>query len=170
MKGRELSIVMRDPALTVPLAAHQWLAEHLGKVGHVLGLHGAIRVYLADDAEMSRVHRDYMGIEQTTDVITFNMSESSAKHPKPHPGDLGSSCGSVLYGIDTDIWVGVDEARRQALVGGYPFERELLLYLVHGILHCLGWDDHDEDEAQAMHGMEDAVLSAIGVGPVYRRP
>jgi len=48
-----------------------------------------------------------------------------------------------------------------------PLRRELLLYVVHGVLHCLGMDDHDEAAAAAMHRVEDAVLTAIGVGPVY---
>jgi ssRNA-specific RNase YbeY (16S rRNA maturation enzyme) len=46
----------------------------------------------------------------------------------------------------------------------------LLLYVVHALLHCLGHDDHEEQAAEAMHRMEDAVLESIGVGPVFRVP
>jgi ssRNA-specific RNase YbeY (16S rRNA maturation enzyme) len=46
----------------------------------------------------------------------------------------------------------------------------LLLYTLHGVLHCIGFDDHEEADFEAMHGAEDAVLAAIGVGPVFHRP
>jgi ssRNA-specific RNase YbeY (16S rRNA maturation enzyme) len=46
-------------------------------------------------------------------------------------------------------------------------EKEALLYALHGLLHCLGHDDHDEAAYQAMHALEDALLDAIGVGPVF---
>ena len=42
--------------------------------------------------------------------------------------------------------------------------------MLHGVLHCLGMDDHEEASFEAMHRMEDAVLSHIGVGPVFHTP
>lgn len=69
--------------------------------------------------------------------------------------------------LDVDILVCADEAARQAAVRAVPVERELLLYIVHAVLHCLGEDDHDEASAGRMHEREDRILSAIGVGAVY---
>ena len=39
--------------------------------------------------------------------------------------------------------------------------------IVHGILHCCGFDDHDEESHQKMHAEEDRILNAIGVGTVW---
>jgi probable rRNA maturation factor len=61
----------------------------------------------------------------------------------------------------------VDEARRQAAGRALPVERELLLYCVHGVLHCLGYDDHDDAEYVRMHAEEDRILEAIGVGRTF---
>jgi probable rRNA maturation factor len=63
----------------------------------------------------------------------------------------------------------VDEAGRQSAVRGHTVEQELLLYVVHGVLHCLGHDDHDPDAAARMHAEEDRVLAAVGVGVTYAR-
>ena len=45
---------------------------------------------------------------------------------------------------------------------------QLLLYILHGLLHCAGFDDHDPAEHDRMHTEEDRILTAIGVGPVFR--
>jgi probable rRNA maturation factor len=123
-------------------------------IGH-LGVGGECRVRIAGDGEVAAAHMKHLGVPGTTDVITFDLSD-------PNEAD------SHLF-LDVDLLVFLDEAERQARAGGVPVERELLLYIVHGVLHCLGHDDHDEDDAAAMHALEDSILTAIGVGPVYRR-
>jgi probable rRNA maturation factor len=69
--------------------------------------------------------------------------------------------------IEADIAVCVDVARRESSARNHSVERELLLYALHGLLHCCGYDDHDEAGYQAMHAEEDRILSAIGVGPTF---
>ncbi len=118
---------------------------------------------------MANAHFEYMGVEGTTDVLTFDLNDP-AEHPAPAQIDAEMICAykdRVAFGLDTDIMICIDEAARQAAGRGYAVEKELLLYVVHGLLHCLGWDDHDEAEAARMHRLEDAVLGAIGVGVVF---
>jgi probable rRNA maturation factor len=90
-----------------------------------------------------------MGSDESTDVLTF-----------PSASD-----GS----IDVDIAVCADEARRQAADRGHDVTRELLLYALHGLLHCAGFDDRDEAGFNAMHAEEDRILDAIGVGMTFGR-
>jgi len=44
---------------------------------------------------------------------------------------------------------------------------ELLLYALHGLLHCCGYDDSTDADREVMHTEEDRILEAIGVGRVY---
>lgn len=121
------------------------------------------------DVEMANAHLEYMGVEGTTDVLTFDLNDPE-EHPAPDRIDAEMICAykdRATFGLDTDIMICIDEAARQAAGRGYAVEKELLLYVVHGLLHCLGWDDHDEAEAARMHRLEDAVLGAIGVGVVF---
>lgn len=109
---------------------------------------GEIRVRMVSDAEMAAAHERYAKARGTTDVLTFDLTEG---------GDA----------VDVDILVCLDEAERQAGERGHEAWRELLLYAVHGMLHCLGHDDHDPAASERMHRLEDEVLTAIGVGPVF---
>ena len=109
---------------------------------------GRVTVLIVDDAHMRELHRRYHGTDETTDVLTFPASE---------PGET----------IEADIAVCIDEADRQAILHGHAPGRELLLYALHGVLHCAGFDDHDPEGYRAMHAEEDRILHAIGVGAVF---
>ncbi|MCA9295207.1 MAG: rRNA maturation RNase YbeY, partial [Phycisphaerales bacterium] len=91
---------------------------------------------------------DHCGLDSTTDVLTFPMSDA---------GDA----------VDVDIAICVDEAQRQAGERGHAVEHEILLYAVHGLLHVTGHDDHDDAAYDAMHAEEDRILETIGVGRIF---
>ncbi len=129
-----------------------WVEQRARAALGYLGASGEVRVKIVDDAEMARAHEQYGGVAGTTDVLTFDLAGGAAGRGGP---------------LDVDILVCADEARRQAAVRGHAPEREVLLYIVHGVLHCLGHDDHDEARAGEMHRREDEVLNAVGVGATY---
>jgi probable rRNA maturation factor len=150
-----------------------------------LGCAGEARIRIVADAEMARLHEQYTGVPGTTDVLTFDLSDPATpptphphtphpQHPPqggPGPGTLPlSPTGGAGGALDADIILCLDEAQRAAARLGHEPERELLLYLIHGLLHCLGHDDHDEPAARRMHETEDRILTAIGVGPTYSAP
>ena len=123
------------------------LREHLASEG----LGGEIRAEVVGDERMSQLHERHKDTPGTTDVLTFDLSGD----PKL---------------LDVDIVICADEARRQAASRGHGVAQELALYIVHGVLHCTGYDDHEEAGAFgsiAMHRREDEILSAIGAGVVY---
>lgn len=123
------------------------------EVSRRLGARGEARVRVVRDDEMARLHAQRLGVEGTTDVLTFDL--------------LGAGGPEV----DADIVVCADVARREAAARGAGdvdgAARELALYIVHGVLHCLGYDDHDDDASARMHAMEDDVLQGAGVGRVF---
>lgn len=129
-----------------------WCDEKLCAALGVLGATGEVRIVIVDDQAMSAEHGRALGVEGTTDVITFDLTD-------------GAGAGDRV--LDVDLLVCADEACRRAVERGIPVERELLLYMLHGVLHCLGYDDTDEDAYRAMHAREDGVLEAIGVGATF---
>jgi len=110
---------------------------------------GEVRARLVGDTEMSRLHLEFLDDPATTDVLTFD-----------HTNDPNAA-------LDVDLALCVDEARRQASAHNIELKHELLLYLVHGVLHCVGYDDRTPAESDRMHRREDDVLRAIGAGAVY---
>ena len=94
-------------------------------VRHVLRAEGVpvaeISVALVSDAEITALNEDYLQHQGPTDVISF------ALHDEGQP-PLG------------DVYVGVDQAVRQAAEFGATPADEVIRLAVHGTLHVLGWD------------------------------
>lgn len=127
------------------------LCARLELAVRALGAVGEVRARVVGDREMASLHGRHLGDATTTDVLTFDL-RGGGKGP-----------------LDADLVLCLDEAERQARERGHGAGEELLLYALHGVLHCLGHDDHDDEDAARMHAEEDRVLRAIGVGAVYAR-
>ncbi len=149
----------REPALTVDFPKQheddridaQWVRDRLHEaLRHMDASVHRIAVMLVDDDQMARLHEVHRGENSTTDVLTFQTSPTGAP-------------------IDADIAVCVDEAARSAAGRDHSIQREVLLYALHGVLHCDGFDDHTEEQLRAMHAEEDRILEAIGVGATFER-
>ena len=78
--------------------------------------------------------------------------------------DLSDSAGQAK---DYELVVNADEAGRQARTRGHDIQAELALYIAHGLLHNLGFNDAKTDEAQKMHDLEDEILQHAGFGIIY---
>ncbi len=103
-----------------------------------------LSVAFVSDAALARVHAEFMGDPSPTDVISFDLSDGG-------PGPQG------------ELLVSVECALRVAAERGVSPGRELALYLVHGVLHLCGYDDHDPEERQAMRRAETEVLDSLGM-------
>jgi len=102
-----------------------------------------VSVALLADDDMSELNRRYLGKDGPTDVIAFALGE-----------------GGDLVG---DVYVGVEQARRQAEELGLPAHEELARLVIHGVLHVLG-HDHPEgpERAQsAMFFLQERVLREV---------
>lgn len=140
-------------------AASVRLRSDLDKLAAALSVRfagdGEVRARVVDDREMAALHLRHSKIEGTTDVLTFDLRDDPADPSLP---------------LDADVVVCLDEAAREAAARGHAPERELLLYILHGALHCLGFDDHTDQGFDAMHRAEDELLAAAGVGPLFHTP
>jgi probable rRNA maturation factor len=91
----------------------------------------SLGVRFASDREVRRVNRDYRGKDKPTDVLSFP-GETTVGEEERHVGD---------------ILISVPTARRQAEAHGHSTEREVKVLLLHGLLHCLGYD-HEADQGE----------------------
>ena len=91
-------------------------------------------VRFASDRELRRVNRDYRGKDKPTDVLSF---------PGGPPEETDEEDGRHLG----DILISVPTARRQAAERGHAPEQEIRTLLLHGLLHCLGYD-HETDQGE----------------------
>lgn len=86
-------------------------------------------VRFVSDREMRQLNRLYREKDKTTDVLSFPGEES------PEGEHLG------------DVVISVPTARQQALQAGHGIEIELKILILHGLLHCLGYD-HETDNGE----------------------
>jgi probable rRNA maturation factor len=93
-----------------------------------------IIVVFVSDARMERIHREFMAVDGSTDVITFQHGE---------------------------IIISVETAERQAKRFSTSFNRELRLYFVHGLLHLAGLDDLTEDGFKKMAAVQEQIIRGI---------
>jgi len=108
-----------------------------------------LSIVLADDATVQALNRTYRATDAPTDVLSFSQSEGAAF---VRPDEALPHLGDVVISLET--------ARRQAGEHGQTMQAETQHLLVHGILHLLGYDHEQPDDAQVMHGREERLLGA----------
>lgn len=117
----------------------------------------SVNVAVVDDAAIAQLNKRHLTRNGPTDVLTFDLRDSFTHHG-------GNAEGQV---VDGEIVVSVETARRQAQARRHDLGAEMALYVVHGVLHLLGFNDGDESSATQMHLEEDAILVELGVGRTY---
>lgn len=116
------------------------------------GLSGAtISVGVVDDDRISELNRQFLDHEGTTDSLSFDLSDGDDPD-EPRVFDL------IVNG---------QMAAREAAERGHSPRAELALYVTHGLLHQLGFDDGTPEQARRMHETEDEILQHTGFGVVY---
>ena len=108
--------------------------------------HGSIEIVVIASEPMHKMNVQFLGHDYPTDVLAFPLEDD------PEAGLLEGS-----------IVVCSDVAVERAADYGWPPEDELLLYVVHGALHLVGYDDHSLEDAPIMHAKEREYLQIVGV-------
>jgi probable rRNA maturation factor len=91
-----------------------------------------VTVALVDDARLQSLHREFMGIDTPTDIMTFPVDES--------PGEIQGG----------ELVISVDHAVTQASAWGLSPDEEIAFLVVHGLLHLCGWRDDADEQRQRM--------------------
>lgn len=110
---------------------------------------------LIDEIEMTELNEAHMGKHGPTDVLSFPIEASTpGAPPMRSPGGPPIELG--------DVFIAPSVVRDNAARHEAPFEDEISLMVVHGLLHLLGWDHEIEDEAIRMEARESELLALIG--------
>jgi len=102
---------------------------------------------LLGDRAMARLNRETFGRRGPTNVISFPVDEDGEQAPSPVP--LQPSAAALhpprLLG---EVAISIETTRRQAKEFGWPWQELFDFFLIHGILHLMGYE-HDSPEAEA---------------------
>lgn len=122
----------------------------------------AVEFLFVDEEEIRRLNRETRQTDKVTDVLSFPTLENikgKALYKKAFPFDLDEE-GRLFLG---SVAVCVKRAKEQAEEYGHSFLRELHYLLVHGVMHCLGYDHMDETEKAEMREKEEEILTKLNL-------
>jgi probable rRNA maturation factor len=112
----------------------------------------SVGIAVVGDEQMRGLNRRFTGRRTATDCLSFDLSDGQ-----------GPGAERVF-----EIVVNAERAIREASARGHRPQAELALYITHGLLHQLGFDDLTPVQARRMHRREDEILQGLGYGIVYQ--
>ncbi len=109
-----------------------------------------VDVSFVSDAEIAALNRQYRGIAEPTDVLSFPLWEEGGVFSPPEDwADLPLG----------DVVVAPEYVARNTH-GAADYDREIVLVIVHGALHLIGHDHDSEERERAMWALQDRVRDA----------
>jgi len=102
-----------------------------------------LNIIYVDDRSMIRLNTAYLKRRNATDVLSFPLSD--------RPGTM----------LEGEVYVNLEQARRQARRYRVTFKNEVARLLIHGVLHLLDYDDKRVQQKREMTRLEDTYLQAI---------
>ena len=134
----EIDIQDRQSALAIDETR---LAEAIRKVALDHGFQvGEVGIVVVDDPTIHQINRDHLQHDYPTDVISFVFTAEDGE-------------------LEGEIIVSTDTAMREANAGGWSPQDELLLYVIHGMLHLVGMDDVEPHLRKQMRAAEAKYLA-----------
>ncbi|KQU62102.1 rRNA maturation RNase YbeY [Sphingomonas sp. Leaf339] len=119
-----------------------------------------ISVRLTSDEEVHGLNRQYRDKDKPTNVLSFPMVQSDLIDTISQNSDDGE----VLLG---DIVLAHGVCVAEADERGIAVETHASHLMVHGVLHLLGYDHMNDDEAEAMEEIEREALGTLGIADPY---
>ena len=112
------------------------------------GVHNTeVSILLTNDAKIRDLNRQYRNEDGATDVLAFPQGKSKEE-----------VLNSKLLG---DVVISVERAKIQADKFNQPILKEIYLYLIHGLLHLLGYKDERKDDYQKINKRQRELLNKI---------
>lgn len=113
----------------------EWLQSELRLLGW---MHGRVTYLFASDDAVLEMNRKHLQHDYYTDILTFDQSH----HPV----------------LEVDLAISMERILDHAVLHKISPEQELARVLIHGLLHVSGWDDHSDEDRQAMRRAEEESL------------
>ncbi len=107
-----------------------------------------LSICYVDNPTIREMNARFLDRDGVTDVLAFPIDD------EPGPD------GTRLLG---EVVVSAEKALLEAEERGLPVEQEVALYTAHGVLHLLGYDDHDPEDTAAMRQAERQALAGVGL-------
>ncbi|WP_373504973.1 rRNA maturation RNase YbeY [Aestuariivirga sp.] len=154
--------------LSIDVEDEAWSAlpdlEHLSRAAVAAGLTGAgakaegieVALLFTDDKAIAEINAEWRGKDAPTNVLSF-----------PAPADIPIPAGETRPLGDVVLAYGV--VAREAADQGKTLRDHTTHLILHGVLHLLGYDHEDDEEAEEMERLEAGILKGLGISNPYER-
>ncbi|MDQ1400972.1 MAG: putative rRNA maturation factor [Acidimicrobiaceae bacterium] len=124
-----------------------------------------LSMLFVDEEAMTDLNKRFLGKDSPTDVLAFPIDEEPVEGGRsPDSGGTGPGDTSEPSDMPTvlgDVVICPSVAHRNAPEHAGTYDDEVALLIVHGLLHLLGMDHEDDEEAEAMEEREQALLTTF---------
>lgn len=159
-----VSVFAADEQVALPVDTLRWirLAEAVLAEEDVRG-ETEVSLLFVDEATIADLNARFLGKDEPTDVLAFPIDEEPVEGGRsPDSGGSGPGFSREPDEAPTllgDVVICPVVAARNAPEHAGTFDDEVALLVVHGLLHLMGMDHEDQDEAEAMEARERQLLA-----------
>ena len=158
MAVRDNRVSVISEKVNLPLSKVQ-IKKLAGKVLSVLKeKNSKVCIFFVSDAKMRKMNLRYRKIDRPTDCLAFPMREAPPFHQKGRDEGAGGKIHREILG---DIMISVDTAKTNSRYFNSTVKKEVSLYIIHGILHLLGFKDTTVSASKKMRRREEELLKQL---------
>jgi len=136
----------------------EWLQQVVEQSLNVQGINSEVELGLliTDDETVRKLNQEYRGVDETTDVLSFALTER-------RPGDDSPPFVTPPDGILRlgEVIISYPQTVRQAEENQQKVGKELALLIIHGVLHLLGYEHDEPVREKEMRELEERILSEV---------
>jgi len=149
----QIDIHMQSPLWQAQPLAEKTVRDAIRETASTLSAaEGEVSILLTDDSAISKLNRDWRGIDKPTNVLSFPASGNKA-------GGSGRLLGDIVIAYETLERECDDENR--------IFLHHLAHLAVHGFLHLVGYDHQTDTQAEEMERLESKIMNRLNVPDPY---
>lgn len=108
-------------------------------------------VNVVTPTQIKKINNKYRKINKVTDVISFANRDNS----------------SLFVPLLGEIFICLDQAKKQAKEYGHSLQREIIFLFTHGLLHLLGYDHMNKKDEKIMMALSKKIISKAQINPKY---
>jgi len=109
-----------------------------------------VSILITNDAYIKKLNFKYRGIDKPTDVLSFSFKDDDSFFPEVD--------GKNILG---DIIISAETVAKQASEMKHSVKKEMVILLIHGLLHLLGYDHIEDDDYKKMRKKEKEIMAIL---------
>ena len=125
-------------------------------------LKAELSIVFLTDRKIRLLNKKFLKRDNATDVLSFDYTEPSRGDPAKSSKRSSTSPGQSIYAkLEGEVVISAATAYTNARQFNTSPDKEIMLYVIHGILHLLGYDDHSAKDKKRMRGKECELMELV---------